>query len=52
VERKDEEAARRGYHAGRQVIERVKVNVRDPQVRAGLEHSPMIREVYGRSDPE
>ena len=52
AERKDRDAARRAYHAARQMIERVKSDVRDPQLRAGFEHSPVIREIYERSGPE
>ena len=50
--RRDGDAARRAYHAARQVAERVKSELRDPQLRAGLDDSPAIREIYERSGPE
>lgn len=36
----------RAYHAAGQVAERVKSELRDPQLRAGLDSSPAIREIY------
>jgi class 3 adenylate cyclase/tetratricopeptide (TPR) repeat protein len=52
AERKDGDAAHRAYHAARQVAERVKSELRDPQLRAGLESSPAIREIYEGSGSE
>ncbi len=43
------QAAREAYHAAREVIDRISVNLRDPGLRAGLEGSPLIQEVYGLS---
>jgi tetratricopeptide (TPR) repeat protein len=40
------ERARQAYHGARQVIDRVKVSLQNPGLRASLEHSPLIRHVY------
>jgi len=49
AERKQGDLARRSYGAAREVIERIKANLRDPRLRAGLERSPLIRQVYDLS---
>jgi tetratricopeptide (TPR) repeat protein len=38
--------ARQAYQAAREVIERVKASLQNPELRASLEHSPLIRQVY------
>jgi tetratricopeptide (TPR) repeat protein len=40
------EAARRAFRAGRVVVERMKTNLRDPELRESLERSPQVRELY------
>ena len=40
------EQARQAYHDAREVLERVKANVQNPELRASLEHSPLVRQVY------
>ena len=43
---KKPELAQPAYHAARYVIDRVKTSLRDPELRAGLEGSPLLRRVY------
>jgi tetratricopeptide (TPR) repeat protein len=43
------EQARQAYHAARQVIERVKANLRNAELRTGLENASFIRQVYDLS---
>jgi tetratricopeptide (TPR) repeat protein len=38
--------AQQAYQDARAVIERVKVNIQNPKLRASLEHSPLIQQVY------
>jgi class 3 adenylate cyclase/tetratricopeptide (TPR) repeat protein len=47
--RKDGEAARRAFDAGRAIVESVKAHLRHPELRAGLERAPLIQELYGLS---
>jgi tetratricopeptide (TPR) repeat protein len=46
AERGKPDAARQAYLAAREVIERVKANLRNPGLRASLETAPTIRHVY------
>jgi tetratricopeptide (TPR) repeat protein len=41
--------ARQAYQAAREVIDRIKANLRNPELHASLEHSPLIQQVYGLS---
>ena len=43
------EQARQMYRAAREVIERVKANLHNSELRAGLENSSLIQHVYGLS---
>jgi class 3 adenylate cyclase/tetratricopeptide (TPR) repeat protein len=43
--------ARQAYQAAREVIERVKVSLQDPGLRASLERSPLFQPVYNPSEP-
>ncbi|HET7876138.1 MAG TPA: hypothetical protein VFN71_11520, partial [Methylomirabilota bacterium] len=42
---KKPESARQAHETACQVIERVKANLRDPRLRAGLERSPLVPEL-------
>jgi tetratricopeptide (TPR) repeat protein len=46
AESKKPERARQAFRSARQVIDRVKASLRNPGLRASLEHSPLIRHVY------
>jgi len=41
--------AQQAYRAAHEVIDGVKANLQDPGLRASLEHSPLIQQVYERS---
>ena len=43
------EQARQAYQAARAVIEQVKASVQNSELRASLEHSPLLQQVYGLS---
>jgi tetratricopeptide (TPR) repeat protein len=43
--------ARQAYQAAREVIERVKVSLQDPGLRASLERSPLCQPVHNPSEP-
>ncbi len=49
VKRPDQ--ARQAYRAACEVIDRIKANVQNPELRANLEHSPLFRNVYDLSTP-
>jgi hypothetical protein len=49
VEAKRPEQAQQAYQAAREVIERVRAKVQSPELRASLEHSPLLRQVYDMS---
>jgi tetratricopeptide (TPR) repeat protein len=49
AETKQPEQARQMYRAAREVIERVKANLRNSELLAGLENSPLIQHVYDLS---
>ncbi len=40
------EQARQAYQAAREVIDRVKASLKNPELRASLEQSPIIQQVY------
>ena len=46
AEARQPEQARQAYQAAREVIERVKASVQNPELRASLEQSPLIQQVY------
>jgi tetratricopeptide (TPR) repeat protein len=46
------EAARQAHRAARDVIERLKANLRDADLRASVESAPMIRLAYKLAEPE
>ena len=46
------EAARQAHRAARDVIERLKANLRDADLRASVESAPMIRLADGLAEPE
>jgi tetratricopeptide (TPR) repeat protein len=49
TEAKRPEPARQAYGAARAVIEQVKARVQTPELRANLEHSPVLQQVYDLS---
>ena len=49
AERKQGELARQSYRAARDVIDSVKATLRDPRLRAGLDQSPLIHQIYDLS---
>ena len=49
TEAKRPDQARQAYRAACEVIDRIKANVQNPELRANLEHSPLIRNVYDLS---
>lgn len=51
TEAKRPEPARQSYQAARDVIDRVKANVQTPALGGGLQHSPVIQQVYDLSGP-
>jgi tetratricopeptide (TPR) repeat protein len=46
------EAARHAYRAARDVIEHVKANLRNTDLRTGLESAPLVRQVYELATPQ
>jgi tetratricopeptide (TPR) repeat protein len=46
TEAKRPEMAQQAYRAAREVIEQVKAHLQNPELRASLEHSPLIQQVY------
>jgi len=46
AERKQGELARQSYRAARDVIDSVRATLRDPRLRAGLDQSPLIHQIY------
>jgi tetratricopeptide (TPR) repeat protein len=46
------EAARQAYRAARDVIERLKANLRNADLRASIETAPTIRQIYGLATQE
>jgi tetratricopeptide (TPR) repeat protein len=46
AEARQSEQARQAHQAAREVIDRVKASVQNPELRASLEQSPLIRQVY------
>jgi hypothetical protein len=49
AEARPPEQARKAYGAAREVIDRVKANLQNPELRASLDHSPLIQQVYDLS---
>lgn len=50
--RRSGEAARRVFGARRAIVERVKAGLERPELRASLERSPLVRQIYGEAgDP-
>jgi tetratricopeptide (TPR) repeat protein len=49
AEARQPEQAQQAYHAAREVLERVKANVQNPELRASLDHSPLLQHVYDLS---
>jgi class 3 adenylate cyclase/tetratricopeptide (TPR) repeat protein len=50
-ETKKPEAARQAYRAAREVIDRIKAGLQNPELRASLENSPLVRHTYDLSAP-
>jgi class 3 adenylate cyclase/tetratricopeptide (TPR) repeat protein len=50
-ETKKPEAARQAYRAAREVIDRIKAGLQNPELRASLENSPLVRHIYDLSAP-
>ena len=51
TEARKPEQARQAYRAACAVIDHVKASVQHPELRASLEHSPLIQQVYDLSTP-
>ena len=49
TEAKRPDQARQAYRAAREVIDRIKASVQNPELRAGLERSTLIQHVYDLS---
>lgn len=46
------EAASRAYRAARDIVERVKANLRDDNLRASFERAPMVRQLHALARPD